>query len=94
MSVRWNRGTTYPDRGASLAAALHKNPTLRVFLANGYYDLSTPFAAVEYTISHLSLSPAERDRLHFVRYEGGHAAYIAPQVRTRFAHDIQTFVTP
>ncbi len=92
MSQRWNRGIAYADRAAELADALAKNPTLRAFLAHGYYDLSTPFAATEYSISHLDLAPAERQRISMVRYEGGHAAYIAPKVRAQFSKDVQAFV--
>jgi carboxypeptidase C (cathepsin A) len=91
-SVRWNRGVEPEDRGEALADALHKTPALRIFVAHGYYDLSTPFAATEYTLSHLDLSPAERKRITLVRYEGGHAAYINPQVRAQFSHDVQAFV--
>ncbi len=92
MSQRWNRGIAYADRAAELADALAKNPSLRVFLSHGYYDLSTPFAATEYSISHLDLPPAERQRITMVRYEGGHAAYIAPKVRAQFSKDVQAFL--
>ena len=92
MSVRWNRGVSYADRGVALADALHKTSGLRVFVAHGYFDLSTPFAATEYTIGHLGLSPEERQRISFVRYEGGHAAYIAPEVRAKFSKDVHAFV--
>ena len=92
-SVRWNRAVEYADRSQALADALHTTPDLRVFIAHGYFDLSTPFAATEYTISHLHLSPTDRKRLTFVRYPGGHAAYITPAVRTQLEKDIQAFVT-
>jgi carboxypeptidase C (cathepsin A) len=92
MSVRWNRGYGYADRGAALADALEQNPGLRVFIAHGYFDLSTPFAATEYVVSHLDLSPDARKRITFVRYEGGHAAYIAPAVRKQFSEDVSAFV--
>jgi carboxypeptidase C (cathepsin A) len=92
MSVRWNRGMTPADRGEALADALEKTPDLRVLIAHGYYDLSTPFAATEYTISHLGLPLSERQRISFVRYEGGHAAYVAPAVCAQFSKDVQAFV--
>lgn len=91
-SVRWNRGTEYADRGAALADALRSTPDLRVFVAHGYFDLSTPFAATEYTVSHLNLAPGERKRISFVRYQGGHAAYMTPAVRVKLAKDMQAFV--
>ena len=37
-----------------------KNRDLRVFVANGYYDLATPFAATDYTLAHLGLDPSLR----------------------------------
>jgi len=92
MSERWNRGMSYADRGAALADALAKNPRLRVFIAHGYFDLSTPFAGTEYTISHLGLSPDQRKRISFVRYEGGHAAYIASAARKQFSKDVEAFI--
>jgi carboxypeptidase C (cathepsin A) len=91
-SVRWNRGVQEADRGAALADALKKTPQLRIFVGHGYFDLSTPFAATEYTISHLDLTPEERQRIVFTRYEGGHAAYIAPAVRMKMEKDVQAFV--
>jgi carboxypeptidase C (cathepsin A) len=92
-SVRWNRGSEPEDRSEALADAIHKTPALRIFIAHGYYDLSTPFASTEYTLSHMDVSPADRQRITLVRYEGGHAAYINPQVRAQFSKDVQTFVT-
>jgi carboxypeptidase C (cathepsin A) len=93
-SVRWSRGTQFRDRGVSLAAALHSTPALRVLVTAGYFDFSTPFAATEYSVSHLGLDPDTRKRIKFIRYEGGHAAYIAPKVRTQFAEDVKSFVLP
>jgi carboxypeptidase C (cathepsin A) len=71
---------------------LHSTPGLRVLVTAGYYDFSTPFAATEYTISHLNLDPGARMRIKFVRYEGGHAAYMDPKVRAQFSSDAQAFV--
>ena len=36
-----------PERGVSL------NANLRVYVANGYYDLATPYFATRYTVDHL-----------------------------------------
>ncbi|MGD0892800.1 MAG: hypothetical protein ABR923_14830 [Terracidiphilus sp.] len=93
-SVRWNRGTQSRDRGLSLVSALHSTPGLRVLITAGYFDFSTPFAATEYSVSHLGLDPETRKRIKFVRYEGGHAAYMAPKVRAQFAEDVKAFVQP
>ncbi len=52
----WNWGTNnnYVDTSTALVRALAKNPFLKVFVAMGYYDMATPYYAVEYTLSHLS----------------------------------------
>src|SRR4030043_461047 len=41
----------YVDVAETLREALNINPFLKVFVANGYYDLATPYFATEYTFS-------------------------------------------
>jgi carboxypeptidase C (cathepsin A) len=55
----WNWGTNnnYVDTSIALRNALAKNPYLKVFVAMGYYDMATPYYAVEYTINHISIDP-------------------------------------
>ena len=45
----------YVNVGESLRRAMHANPHMRVYVASGYYDLGTPHAAGDYTVSHLGL---------------------------------------
>ena len=42
-----------PDVAVDLADAMRKNPKLKVFSANGYFDLATPFFATEYDLCHM-----------------------------------------
>ena len=51
------------------------NPHLQIFVANGYYDLATPFLATEYTFSHMELDPSLRAHIHTHYYEAGHMMY-------------------
>jgi len=60
----------------TLREAMTSNPFLRVHVANGYYDLATPFLATEYTISHLGLDESLRGNLSLSYYEAGHMMYI------------------
>ncbi|MDZ7684546.1 MAG: hypothetical protein U5O39_05695 [Gammaproteobacteria bacterium] len=46
---------SYVNTAETLRSAMGKNPALKVFVANGLYDLATPFFATEYTIDHLGL---------------------------------------
>nr|HMT20508.1 peptidase S10 [Promineifilum sp.] len=46
---------SYVNVGETLRKAMSMNPHLRVFVANGYYDLATPYLATRYTFNHLDL---------------------------------------
>lgn len=76
----------------ALRAAMTANPHLRVFVANGYYDLATPFAATEYTFDHLGLDPSLRDHVSMAWYEAGHMMYIHRPSRVRLRQDLATFL--
>jgi len=67
-------GATYV--GTDLAQALITNPNLRVEVENGYYDLATPFFAMEYTVDHLGLPPQARERISHRYYDAGHMMYV------------------
>jgi carboxypeptidase C (cathepsin A) len=91
-SVLWDRSGGQQDRGPLLAALLAHKPQIHMLLINGCYDLATPFAAVEYDLSHLNLSAEARSRLQLIRYEGGHAAYTDAAVRHKFYQDVKSLV--
>ncbi len=65
----------YVNVATSLRQAFCPNPSLRVFVANGYYDAATPFFATEYTFDHLSLPEALQGNVTMRYYEGGHMMY-------------------
>ncbi len=60
----------------TLRDAMTINPFLRVHIANGYFDLATPFAATEYTFKHLNLDPSLQKNISMSYYEAGHMMYI------------------
>ena len=59
-----------------LADAMRKNPRLRVFSANGLFDLATPFFITEYDLSHMGLEPKLRGNIEFGYYPSGHMIYL------------------
>ena len=59
-----------------LRQAMTQNPHLKVFVANGWYDLATPFFASEYTFDHMGLDPSLRGNVQFGYYESGHMIYL------------------
>jgi carboxypeptidase C (cathepsin A) len=65
-----------PDTAIDLADAMRKNPRLKVFSANGYFDLATPFFITEYDLSHMELPPALAANVKFGYYPSGHMVYL------------------
>jgi carboxypeptidase C (cathepsin A) len=52
------------------------NPALKVHVANGYYDLATPYLATRYTFNHLELDESLRQNISMSFYEAGHMMYV------------------
>ncbi len=66
----------YVNVAEDLARAMRSNPHLHVFIANGYYDLATPFFATEYTVDHLRIPAALRSQIELSYYDAGHMMYL------------------
>jgi carboxypeptidase C (cathepsin A) len=66
----------YLNVAQTLKQAMTKNTFLKVWIANGYYDLATPFYATDYTVRHMGLDPAVRGNIKLTYYEAGHMMYI------------------
>ncbi len=81
-----------PDVIPDLAQALTRNPALRVFAANGYFDLSTPFFGTELDLAHLGLDPALRAHVSYGYYRSGHMIYLEPNARRRLGTDIANWM--
>jgi len=69
--------------------AMRQNRSLRVFAANGYYDLATPFFATELTLAQPGF---DRSRLKLAYYEAGHMMYIHEPSLEALARDVRAFV--
>ena len=80
----------YVDVTATLGEAMAQNPAMHVFVANGYYDLATPFAAAEYTMSHLTPTPPA-GALTLKYYEGGHMMYVSEAALKQLRADLLKF---
>ena len=83
----------YVNVGASLRAALQANPHMRIYVASGYYDLATPHAAGDYTLSHLGLRDAQLKNITVSYFEAGHMMYIHQPSLARMAKELRAFVS-
>jgi len=91
---QWNYNVTnqYADTSMPLKDAMAKNPYMKVMIAQGYYDMATPFAAAEYTISALNLDPSLRRNISFTYYEAGHMMYIETRSLKKLRDDAAAFI--
>lgn len=78
----------------SLRGAMHRNPHMRVWISNGYYDLATPFFATEYTVNQMNLDPGLRRNITMTYYESGHMMYIHMPSLVQFKKDFTAFIRP
>ncbi|WP_236607086.1 S10 family peptidase [Sandaracinus amylolyticus] len=74
-----------------LRSAMLDNPHLKVFFANGYYDLATPFFAAEHAASHLGGEAHVRANVIEAFYEAGHMMYLHAASRARMRSDLVRF---
>jgi carboxypeptidase C (cathepsin A) len=81
-----------PYVAADLASAMRKNPHLKVFSANGYFDLATPFFETEYDLSHMDLDPTLRANLQFGYYPSGHMIYLNIDALKQLKDDLAGFI--
>ena len=82
----------YPDMLPDLGLALTHNPALHVFVANGEYDLATPFFGTEFAIHQIGLPATIRSHVTFGYYPSGHMIYVDNGSRHRLSADINAFI--
>ncbi|GBR53231.1 peptidase S10 serine carboxypeptidase [Neokomagataea thailandica NBRC 106555] len=89
-SWKWSEGGPSPVHQIPvLNRLLALNPSMRIFVANGYYDLACPFGTAHWLKDHLTVG-SERVSLHL--YQGGHMLYLRPESRHAFASDVQKWL--
>lgn len=82
----------YVDTSEKLREVMTRSQRMKVFVANGYYDLATPHLAAEYTFSHMGLEPEIRENVQMAYYEAGHMMYVHKPSLERLAGDIREFI--
>ncbi len=66
----------YLNVAEDLRRAMSVNPYLHVLVQSGYYDLATPYFAMDYTVANMQLDSSVRENIRFEYYEAGHMMYI------------------
>jgi len=81
----------YVSASQTLREAMTKNPHLKVFVANGYYDLATPYFASVYSYNHLGLDKNLRKNITMGYYRAGHMMYIHGPSLKQLRKDLDRF---
>ncbi|MEO0650489.1 MAG: hypothetical protein AAFZ65_07415 [Planctomycetota bacterium] len=86
----WPAFQGYLDVAPELAKGMAANPDLRVFVANGLYDIATTFYAAE---NNLARSTMPLDRVGVVNYPAGHMMYVHEPSFEQLAEDLEVFIS-
>ena len=84
-------GQGYVDVTQQLTDAMHLNPSLRVFIATGLYDLATPYYTAVYTVNHLALDQSLEKNIILHTYPAGHMMYTERATLQQLNRDAAAF---
>lgn len=84
-------GARFPARAMlnvmpDLASAMKYNPSLKIMLLGGYYDLATPYYEGWYEMHHLQIPDSLQANISYKYYESGHMVY-AHEASLKALHD-------
>jgi carboxypeptidase C (cathepsin A) len=83
----------FGDTTGLLREAMQKNPYMKVMICAGYYDLATPYFAVEYTFNHMGLHPEMHKNIVWNFYPAGHMLYIDSDSHSKLKKDFSDFLS-
>jgi carboxypeptidase C (cathepsin A) len=87
----WEKGKL-PNTGEALRSAIAKNPFMKVFVGQGYYDLATPHFATQYMITHMNIDPELRSNVTIRYYRAGHMFYLDVDSLAQHKSDVSEFI--
>jgi carboxypeptidase C (cathepsin A) len=90
----WNYNNVqnqYLNTSEMLHQAMSRNTNLKVWIANGHFDLATPYFATDYTVRQMGLDPSVRGNISLTFYEGGHMMYMVPSELAKLKADAAKF---
>ena len=81
-----------PNVLPDLAIAMKQNPTLKVMVNGGYYDVSTPYFAGKLEMRHLPIPASLNGNIEYRYYESGHMVYAHPPSLKALHDNVADFI--
>ena len=82
----------YLEVSSTLGETMSHNPYLKVFVANGYYDMATPYLATRYTFDHMGLPANLQTNISMGYYDAGHMMYVNKPSLAALKADLTAFI--
>lgn len=82
----------YSDVTPSLERAFARNPYMKLYVALGYYDMATPYFAMEYTMAQMRLAPEVRRNVVMDYFASGHMMYIEESSMVKMRAGMRGFI--
>jgi len=90
----WDFGKGNLNVSDEMVRNLVEHPFTKILICSGYYDLATPFAAIDQTMASFDLSPALRGQIRTDYFEAGHMLYHHAPDRKKLHDAIAGLVAP
>jgi carboxypeptidase C (cathepsin A) len=87
----FGRQQRMPYVAGDLGDTIRKNPHLKVFAANGIFDLATPFTSTEWELAHMGTDAKMRANVTWGYYPSGHMVYLNVDALRAFRQDLGRF---
>lgn len=81
-----------PNVLPDLAAAMKRNPDLKVLVNGGYFDISTPFYEGWFEMHHLPIPPGLQRNIEYRYYQSGHMVYVHVPALKQLHDNVAAFI--
>ncbi len=81
-----------PNVLPDLAAAMKRNPDLKVLVNGGYYDISTPFYEGWFEMHHLPVPTSLQGNIEYRYYRSGHMVYVHVPALKQLHDNVAAFI--
>jgi carboxypeptidase C (cathepsin A) len=81
-----------PNVLPDLAAAMKRNPTLKVMVNGGYFDVSTPYYEGWFETHHLPIPASLQGNIEYHYYQSGHMVYVHLPTLKQLHDNVAAFI--